>query len=70
MSVKTDFQFLKLKFLACSMKQDFYSPHKQNIALAWQHENIFYKLSFWCLVVKPACVNAALVCGKSVKFTS
>jgi len=29
--VKTAFQALKLKFLACSKKQAFYLPHKQNI---------------------------------------
>jgi len=32
--VKTAFQVLKLKFLTCSMKQDFYLPQKQNIARA------------------------------------
>jgi len=32
--VKTDFQVLKLKFLACRMKQAFYPLHKQNIARA------------------------------------
>jgi len=30
--VKTAFQVLKLKFLVCTMKQAFYSLHKQNIA--------------------------------------
>jgi len=30
--VKTNFQVLKFKFLACSMKQAFYTLHKQNIA--------------------------------------
>jgi len=29
--VKTDFQVLKLKFLACSMNQAFYPLHKQNM---------------------------------------
>jgi len=33
--VKTDFQVLKLKFLACNMKKAFYPLHKQNIARAW-----------------------------------
>jgi len=33
--VKTAFQVLKLKFLACSMKQAFYPLYKQNIARAW-----------------------------------
>jgi len=32
--VKTDFQVLKLQFLACSMKQTFYLLHKQNSARA------------------------------------
>jgi len=32
MFVKTAFQVLKLKFLVYSMKQAFYSLHKQNIA--------------------------------------
>jgi len=30
--VKTGFLVLKLKFLACNMKQAFYPLHKQNIA--------------------------------------
>jgi len=34
MFVKTAFQVLILKFLACSMKQAFYLLHKQNIAQA------------------------------------
>jgi len=34
--VKTVFQVLKLKFLACSIKQAFYPFHKQNITRAWQ----------------------------------
>jgi len=34
MFVKTAFQVLKLKFLACSMKQAFHSLLKQNIARA------------------------------------
>jgi len=33
--VKTDFQILKLKFHACSMKQVFLLFHKLNIARAW-----------------------------------
>jgi len=33
--VKMAFQVLKVKFLACSLKQAFYSLHKQNIAQAW-----------------------------------
>jgi len=37
MFVKTAFPALKLKFLACSMKQAFYLPHKQNIT----QENTF-----------------------------
>jgi len=32
--VKTAFQVLKLKFLACSMKQALFPLHKQNIARA------------------------------------
>jgi len=32
--VKTAFQIIKLKFLACSMKQAFYPLYKQNIARA------------------------------------
>jgi len=40
--VKTAFQVLKLKFLACSMKQAFYLLHKQNIARAWQQERRKY----------------------------
>jgi len=32
--VKTDFQVLTLKFLACSMKETFYPFYKQNIARA------------------------------------
>jgi len=32
--VKTAFLVLKLKFLACNMKQPFYPLHKQNIARA------------------------------------
>jgi len=39
--VKTAFQDLKLKFLGCSMKQDFYPLHKQNIARALQQESSF-----------------------------
>jgi len=39
--VKTAFQVLKLKFLACSMKQASYLPHEQNIARAWQQESTF-----------------------------
>jgi len=34
--VKAVFPLLKLKFLACNMKQAFYPFHKQNIARAWQ----------------------------------
>jgi len=34
MFVKTAFQVLKLKFLACIMKQAFYPFYKQNIARA------------------------------------
>jgi len=45
------------------MKQAFYLLHKQNIARAWQQESTFYKLLFR-LVVKPACVNAALDLSK------
>jgi len=41
MFVKTAFQVLKFKFLACSMKQAFYPFHKQNIASVWQQENTF-----------------------------
>jgi len=41
MFVKTSFQVLKLKFLASSMKQEFYSLHRQNITQAWQQENTF-----------------------------
>jgi len=41
MFVKTDFQVLKLKFLACSMKQAFYPLHKQNVVRVWQQENTF-----------------------------
>jgi len=39
--VKTAFQVLKLKFLACSMTQAFNSLHKQNITRAWQQESTF-----------------------------
>jgi len=34
MFVKTDLPVLKLKFLACNMKQTFYPLHKQNNARA------------------------------------
>jgi len=34
--VKTAFQVLKLKFLACILEQVFYPFYKQNIAQAWQ----------------------------------
>jgi len=49
MFVKTAFQVVKPKFLACSMKEAFYLLHKL----------LFNKLSVRYLVVKPACVNAA-----------
>jgi len=39
--VKTTFQVLKLKFLACSMKQAFYLLRKLTIARDWQQENTF-----------------------------
>jgi len=55
--VKTDFQVLKLKFHACSKKLAFYPLHKQN------------KFSFRYLVVKPACVNAALSSNRT-KFSN
>jgi len=60
MFVKTAFLILKIKFLACNMKQAFYPLHKQNIARAWQEENAFLK-AFLSVpaVVKNACVNAA-----------
>jgi len=43
MFVKTDFQVLKLKFLAFSMKQAFYPLHKQNFVRAWRQENNLIK---------------------------
>jgi len=59
-AMKTDFQVLKVKFLACGMKQAFYFLHKQNIVRAWQQENTFNKLSVRYLFVQPAyCVSAA-----------
>jgi len=39
MFVRTAFQVLKLKFLACNMKQAFHFLYKQNFARAWQQEN-------------------------------
>jgi len=54
--VKTTFQVLKLKSLACNIKQTFYHLHKQNIARAWQQKSTFLKA--FLSVVKPACVNA------------
>jgi len=41
MFVKTDFQVLKLKFLAYSIKQAFYPLHKLKIARNWQQESTF-----------------------------
>jgi len=56
--VKTDFQVLKLKFLACSMKQAFY-PLNKILRELGKKKILFYMLSFRYLVIKPACVNAA-----------
>jgi len=41
---KTNFQILKLKFHACSMKQAFLLLHKLNIVRAWQHKNTFIQV--------------------------
>jgi len=47
------FPNLKLKFLACYMKQAFYPLYKQNISRVWQQESTFFKLSDRYRVVKP-----------------
>jgi len=66
MFLRTDLQVLKLKFLVSSMKQAFYPFHKQNIAQAC-HKNCFYKHSVRYLVVKHACVNAALLINQQIE---
>jgi len=57
--LKTNFQVLKLKFHACSMKQAFYPLHKLNIARTLQHEISLAQFFARVLIVKLACVNAA-----------
>jgi len=61
MFVKTVFQVLKVQFLAYIMKQAFYPLHKQNLERVWQQENTFIEVFLRYLVVKPACVNLALI---------
>jgi len=58
--VKTDFQVLKLKLIACSMKQVFYPLHKQNITRARQQEGTF--LPAFCPV--PGCQTC--MCKRSI----
>jgi len=62
--VKTAFQVLKLKFLASIVEQAFYPLHNKILRELVNKKAFFYKLSVWYLVVKPSCVNAALVTGK------
>jgi len=63
--VKTDFQVLKLKFYSYNFKKAFYPLHKLD-----KTKVLLYKLFVRYLVVKPACVNAALVsiCFKTVFY--
>jgi len=56
------FPSLKLKFHACSMKQAFYPLHK--ILREFDKKILLYKLSDWYLIVKPKCVNTALLLSK------
>jgi len=56
--VKTDFQVLKLKFLACSMKVSILFTNKILRELG-NKKVLFYKLFVRYLVVKPVCINAA-----------
>jgi len=49
--VKTAFKVLKLKFLACSLKQALYRLYKRNIAPAWQQESTFIQ----ALLSVPGC---------------
>jgi len=60
--VKTDIQVLKHKFHACNFKQAFYPLHKLHTASRGldNTKTLLYKLSVRYLVVKSACVNAAL----------
>jgi len=62
MFVKTDFQVLKLKFLAFRMNGAFYPLHKQNFVRSWQQENTFkvFRSVPGCQTC-IACINAALV---------
>jgi len=61
MFVKTDFQVLKLKFHACSMKQTFYPLYKQNIEQAWQQENTFLQ----AFLSVPGCQTC--MCKRAIK---
>jgi len=56
--VKTAFQVLKLKFLACTMKQAFYHFTNKILREFDNKKVLFKRLSVRYLVVKPACVNA------------
>jgi len=56
--VKTDFQVLKLKFLACSIKPRFLSSSQTKYcASLTTTKHFFYNFSVRYVVVKPACVN-------------
>jgi len=62
MFVKMTFQVFKLEFLVCCMKQAFYPLHKQNIAQAWQQENIFMQ-AFRSV---PDCLSC--MCKRGIRF--
>jgi len=54
--VKTGFQVLILKFHACCLSILFLNYISRDL---YNPKILLYKLLFWYLVVKPACVNAA-----------
>jgi len=58
--VKTAFQVLKLKFLACIMEKVYTILFTNKIFRELGNKKVvFYNLSVRYLVVKPSCVNAA-----------
>jgi len=58
--VKTAFQVLKLKFLALLYEASFFIHFRNKILRELDNKKVlFQKFFVRCLVVKPACVNAA-----------
>jgi len=62
MFMKTDFQILKLKFHACSMKQAFCPFHKRNMARS--HENTFVQV----FAAVPGCHTC--MCKRGISLTN